>query len=352
MRIPESIRPGDTIGLVAPSFGAVIEPYATRLKAAIRNFEARGYKVKAAESCYMGDGLGISTKPEKAAEDLMRFWLDDSIDALISVGGGELMNETISCLDFDALKASRPKWFMGYSDNTNFLVPMAALADTAGIYGPCATGFGKPWEATENDAFAILEGTKTHFSGYPLFELPETGDTARKDEPLSPYVLTEPKILSSFVPGAGGVKKAEAEEIITFSGTFMGGCLDVLVNLSGTKFDGMKQFNESHRDVVWMLEACDLNPMSIRRSVWTLLNQGWFDHASGFLIGRPLASFRGEMMGVDAYNAVTDVIGHLGVPIIMDADFGHVSPMLPAVIGAESTIRVCGNDLEMTTRLS
>ncbi len=350
MRIPESIRPGDTIGLVAPSFGAVIEPYATRLQAAIRNFEARGYHVKAAESCYMGDGLGISTKPEKAAEDLMRFYLDDSVDALISVGGGELMNETISCIDFDRLREARPKWFMGYSDNTNCLMPMVMIADTAGIYGPCATGFGKPWEDTEKDAFAILEGTKKVFSGYPFYELPEAGDTARKDEPLAPYVLTEPKILSSYVPGEGGLKKAEEDETVTFSGIFMGGCLDVLVNLSGTKFDGMNRFNETHENVIWMLEACDLNPMAIRRSVWTLLNQGWFDHASGFLIGRPLASFREEMMGVDAYNAVTDVIGHLGVPVIMDADFGHVSPMLPAVIGAGTEVRARGNDLRMSVR--
>ena len=38
MNIPKSIKPGDTIGLVAPSFGAAIEPYITRLAAAIQKF--------------------------------------------------------------------------------------------------------------------------------------------------------------------------------------------------------------------------------------------------------------------------------------------------------------------------
>ena len=42
----------DTIGLVAPSFGAATEPYITRLAVAIRRFEDKGYKVVAAESVY------------------------------------------------------------------------------------------------------------------------------------------------------------------------------------------------------------------------------------------------------------------------------------------------------------
>ena len=85
--------------------------------------------------------------------------------------------------------------------------------------------------------------------------------------------------------------------------------------------------------------------MSIRRSVWSLLQNGWFDTASGFLIGRPLAAFRQEMMGVNAYNAVTDVLGACGVPIIMDCDIGHVSPMMPLVIGSLADVSVRGNNL-------
>ncbi len=81
--------------------------------------------MKAAPSCYKDDGLGISTDPKSAAEDLRAFYLDPDIDVLFSVGGGELMNETITHIDFDALAQAKPKWFVGYSDNTNFLFPMA-----------------------------------------------------------------------------------------------------------------------------------------------------------------------------------------------------------------------------------
>ena len=351
MRIPPFISPGDTIGLVAPSFGAVIEPYATRLRAAIETFEARGYKVKAAPSCYMDDGLGISTDPARAASDLMDFYLDDSIDALISVGGGELMCETISRIDFDALKGAPPKWFMGYSDNTNFIVPMAMGCDVAGIYGPCATGYGKPWEGTEEQAFGILEGRVSCVRGYEKFELPENGDSVRKADPLARYVLTEDKVLRSFVPSDGELREAGKDEEILMSGTLMGGCLDILTNLAGTSFADVKGFNAAHREVIWMLEACYLNPMSIRRAVWNLRESGFFESASGFIIGRPLASFREEMMGVDSYNAVTDMVKGCGVPVIMDADIGHVSPMMPLVIGADARVSVLGNDISVDMKL-
>ena len=105
------------------------------------------------------------------------------------------------------------------------------------------------------------------------------------------------------------------------------------------------------RPVIWVLEACDLNPMSIRRAVWTLLQRGWLRTASGFLVGRPLASFRGEMMGVDSYNAVTDLLAGAGVPVIMDCDIGHVPPMMPLVIGSEASVSVKGNDLTVRMNL-
>ena len=96
-----------------------------------------------------------------------------------------------------------------------------------------------------------------------------------------------------------------------------------------------------------MIEACDLTPMSIRRAMWSLAHNGWFDTAAGFLVGRPLASFRQEMMGVDSYNAVLDVVAGLDVPVIMDCDIGHIAPMVPLVIGADAGAFVRGNALQI-----
>lgn len=345
MRRPGSIKPGDTIGMVAPSYGAGTEPYITRFASAIRQFEERGYKIVCADSCYKTDGLGISTNPRDAAADVMKFYLDDKIDALIAVGGGELMNETISCMDFAKLGQADPKWFMGYSDNTNMIFPMATLCDVQGIYGPCACGFGKPWEDTEKAAIALLEGTCFTVKGHEKFERPDCYEGVEEADPLAKYVLTDPKILRSYLPEGKSLVLTKGDEEISFGGTLLGGCLDILENLSGTRFDGVKRFVQRGEKIVWVLEACDLSPMAIRRSIWHLKIQGWFDTAAGFLIGRPLAAFEQDQLGVDAYNAVTDMVEDLGVPVIMDCDIGHISPTIPLIIGSQAEVSVKGNDL-------
>ena len=348
MRFPEPLRPGATIGVCAPSFGATTEPYATRFAEAERRFKERGYKVLAGQTCHMSDGLGISTNPRTAAQELERFYCGGDTDAIISCGGGELMCETMAHIDLDRIAAAAPKWFMGYSDNTNFIFPLATCCRTAGIYAHCFTGFGKPWEQSELDAIALLEGSSYTVHGYEKFQLPEAGTEAKAADPLSPYILTEAKRLSSFVPGKDGrLVRAEPDRSIACSGTLLGGCLDVLANLCGTRLDTMEEFNRDADGVIWVLEACDGNPMDIRRALWHLDECGWFRKARGFLIGRPLAAFRQEMMGVDCYNAVTDIVEKYQVPVIMDADIGHIAPAMPLIIGSHASVAACGDNLDI-----
>lgn len=346
IKFPEFIAPGATIGITAPSFGATTEPYITRFNYAVSAFKKAGYKLKIGETCHKSDGLGISTSPEAAAHELMDFYLDDSLDAIISCGGGEMMCETISCIDFEHLSKAKAKWFMGYSDNTNFIFPMAVMCHTAGIYGPTITGFGKPWERPENDALGLLEGKINCVRGYEYFQSPEADEKISAQNPLAPYEFDEKQVLKTFVPKGG--KLVLTDSTVSFSGILLGGCLDVLANLVGTRFDSVNDFNRNSDKIVWVLEECDGNPMEIRRQIWHLQEAGWFDKACGFVIGRPLAAFRQSVMGVDCYNAVTDIIAKLNVPVIMDADVGHISPAMPLVIGAETKVVACNNVLSMT----
>ena len=65
--------------------------------------------------------------------------------------------------------------------------------------------------------------------------------------------------------------------------------MDCLVNLTGTSFDKVAEFQKKYRDdgILWFLESCDLNVMSIRRAMWHMKQAGWFENTKGFLIGRP-----------------------------------------------------------------
>ena len=372
MRIPKAIKLGDTIAIAAPSFGATTEPYTFRFQEAIRQFKERGYNVVIGDCCYKNDGLGISTDPKVAAAELEQFYLDPKIDAIFSCGGGELMCETVSYIDFKKLKKAPPKWFMGYSDNTNFILPLVTLCDVASIYGPNAPGFGKPWEQSEKDAWNILEGTSDTVFGYPMFQNPQV----ESEDPLSPYIYTDEKVLTTFISGnlqspktsesfeqvatksmpfktqtisndSSSLVRTTGEQTVTFSGILLGGCLDCLVGLSGTKLDGVNSFNQKNQKVIWVLESCDYNTMDIRRALWHLRQNGWFTNASAFIFGRPFAAFRQSLMGVDEYNAATGILGDLGVPLVFDADIGHIDPAMPLVIGANAQVSVKGNDIKI-----
>ncbi|MEV4099854.1 LD-carboxypeptidase [Nonomuraea sp. NPDC049649] len=66
MRYPPPLRPGDRIGVTAPSSG-VDESLRERLKVAIRAVEARGYEVVVG-SCMDGGGHVSAPAAERARE--------------------------------------------------------------------------------------------------------------------------------------------------------------------------------------------------------------------------------------------------------------------------------------------
>ena len=70
---------------------------------------------------------------------------------------------------------------------------------------------------------------------------------------------------------------------------------------------------------------------------------GWFQYVKGFLIGRPNSAYGQEMMGLDAYQAVLEVAGRKNVPVIMDADIGHLPPMMPIVSGSLAKVSAKDN---------
>ena len=338
MRYPEFLKKGDTIGFVAPSFGCNIEPYKTAFGRAQENFRNMGFGIQLGPNCYAGAGVGISNTPDKCGKEINDYYTSEKNNALISCGGGELMCETLDYIDFDLLKSARPKWYMGYSDNTNLTFLLETLCDTASIYGPCAAAFGQePWHPSISDAMSLLQGRKMVFTGYDGWEKESLRD---EEHPLLPYNITEPRVIKGF------------PESFSVEGRLIGGCLDCLANLIGTKYDHVGEFLERYKEdgFIWFIEACDLNPMSIRRAMWQLDAGGWFKYCKGFMIGRPLR-FGQEFLGVDQYSAVLGVVKRYNVPVVMDIDIGHLSPMIPIVCGSYARVTVSGQDMELSMEM-
>lgn len=336
MRYSKPLPPGGSIGFLAPSFGCATEPYKTAFLNAQRKFRKDGYRLSLGANCYVAEGVGISNTPESCGAEVMEMFASDA-DVLVSCGGGELMCEVLPFVDFERLKAMEPKWFMGYSDNTNLTFLLATLADTASVYGPCAASFGmEPPHQFLKDSLEVLTGKRKSVKGYGMWEKESLKD---EEHPLVALNLTEPLSIRSFLG------KKELSEPVSFRGRLIGGCMDCLTSLAGTRFDKTVSFLERYREdgFIWFLEACDLNVFAIRRAMWQMEEAGWFQYTKGFLIGRP---GNGEpLMNLDAYTAVLEVAGRKKVPVIMDVDLGHKPPMMPLVVGSVAEVCAAGNDI-------
>ncbi len=332
MRYPVFLRENGTIGFVAPSFGCATEPYKSGFLNAQKRWEEQGFHLQLGPNCYVEVGVGISNTPEKCGEELTAYYCDKNNDCLISCGGGELMCEILDFVDFEKIRQADPKWYLGYSDNTNFTFLLATLCDVASVYGPCAAAFGmEPLHPSLNDAMMLLQGKKLTMQGYDKWERESLKD---EEHPYAPYNLTETSVIKYYLPD--GMTNVD----INFTGRLLGGCMDCLVNFLGTKYDKVTEFTERYREdgIIWFLEACDLNLMGIRRAMWQMEHAGWFKHCKGFLIGRPRLGMGVEEFGIDSYQAVCEMLYHYQVPVLMDLDIGHLPPSMPLICGSMANV--------------
>ena len=337
MKKPANLKSNDKIAVIAPSFGVAEDPYKTRYLRSKKNFQNKGYEILEGQNVYLGLGVASSNSPQERAKEFMEAYQSDA-STIISVGGGELMCDILPFVDFELIKTLPAKMFMGFSDNANLTFTLTTIAEIQSIYGPNFPSFyERPWRLNQLDAMKMLQG-ETHFEGYPKWRRPiKKKITDTPLPPINPLARTRymaPKIIKPYNYQA------------PFEGMLLGGCLDCLINLCGTKFDNVSNFIEKYKDdgFIWYLEACDLNPLSIRRALFQLKQAGWFKYAKGFLIGRPLCHEQ-EIFGVDKYNAVTDILGGFNLPILMDIDLGHYAPSMPMKNGAKATISYIYNNI-------
>jgi muramoyltetrapeptide carboxypeptidase LdcA involved in peptidoglycan recycling len=318
---PKFLNDNSKLYFVAPSFGCTTFPYEERLLKAMRELEVLGYQIKLGKNCFKSEGIFASASPMERAEEFMEAYKSDC-DAIISVGGGELMVEMLDYVNFEQIKNLPPKWFMGFSDNTNLTYTLTTLCDIETIYGVNAPRFYDLSLVDAKDSLRMLHG-ESYFEGYQMFELNEI----EEEKPFNKINFDTNKIITPF-------KYTHA-----FEGIMLGGCLDCLVGLCGTKYDKTNEYIKKHKDegVIFYLESCDLNPISYRRALIQLKNAGWFDNVKGFVIGRAY-HYGEEIMGVSFESSTIDILSSFNVPILINVDLGHLKPSMPIRNGAKAKV--------------
>ena len=318
MRYPEKLAIGNTIGICAPSDGISEPEKIEKLNKAIKNLEQMGYKVIETESVRKSV-RGRSADAKKRAEEFMGLWKNDEVKLILYAGGGDFLMEMLDELDFEDLKKFSPKWTQGFSDITTISFALNTICDIPSVYCDAVKDYAmKPLYRNLEDSFKIMSGENVIQNSF------EKHADGKEDNEDYTYNLTKDTKWNNL--------KKEKEIIIR--GRALGGCLDCIDTLIGTKYDLVADYIKRYKKdgILWFLECFEMNTPQFQRILWKMKNAGYFKNCNGIIFGRPF--IMREDYGITANQAIIDAIGELNIPIITEADLGHIPPQLAMISGA------------------
>ncbi len=327
MKYAKFLKTNDTIAVPAPSAG-MRESSLVVYENAVKTFNKLGYKVLDSENKLKND-FHVSASKEIRAQEFMDMWKNPEVSTLISLAGGEFMVEILPYLNQTELTSVNPKLFQGFSDNTVLVYYLTTVLDIASIYHYNFNTFGmKRWHQTVKDSYSLLTGKKFSFNSLKRYESKRPEDQPGKE--LRGFKTNKK------VKWLSLLNKNEPTE---FEGRLIGGCLDILTVICGTGFDKTKDFIERYKQdgFIWYLETCDLTTPATIRALWQLKNAGWFEGVKGFIIGKPLINQ--EFRGITYEKAIIDALKEFNVPILHNADIGHVRPTIPVLNGSIGKVK-------------
>lgn len=322
MIYPKNLEKGYKIGVTATSSGLDSETDHRRLESAIEYFNELAYPVVETNNVRQEE-KGRSSDGQTRANELMELYKNPDVAAIISASGGNYLFEMLEYLDVDLIK-NNPKWFQGYSDNTGLTFTITTNLDIATIYSNNFGSFGmKDKHRSLIDNIRILQGQDFTQYSFDKYE----ANYHERVTGLESYVLDEDVSWKN-------IYMEDPDNGISMEGRAIGGCLDVLLNLVGTRYDKTKEFISRYKEdgILWYLESYDLSSEKLSVGLWQLKEAGWFENANGFIFGRP--AMYSSFYDIDYDEALLSVLGDLNLPIIMDADIGHRSPQFTMINGA------------------
>lgn len=327
MIYPKFLEKGDLIGVPAPSSGAYDELHVKKYENSKRKLENMGYRCVLSKNINKSDKCR-SASAEERAEEINEMFENEKIDMIMCASGGEFLVEILPYVKFEKILA-HPKFVQGFSDPTGLLFPLTTKYDIATIYGNNFGEYGtEEYDRSVTENLEILQGNLVEQENYEMFE----NERAESVTGLEGYNFTD-KVEWKVLNGTS----------VAIKGRIIGGCLDLIAELAGTKYDGTSKFIEKYQEdgIVWYFDNCDLSMEELIRTFWKLNELGYFKYTKGIIFGR--SGNNNSFLGYTVEEALKDsVINKLDIPIIYDADVSHKGPCLTIINGAIATIE-CNN---------
>jgi len=291
---PPALRPGDTVGIVAPASNVK----RADLEAGCEALRRAGYHPLYFDSILERD-LYFAGSVERRAREVEEMFVRDDVRAIVCARGGYGANYLLRELDLEKIKA-HPKIFVGYSDITTLLTYFHDAGGLITFHGPMVA---KDW---------------AHEDGVDLVSWQAAvSNTAAWDVPLG--------------AGVTGLVEGLAE------GTLYGGCLSILVASLSTP-DEIETAG-----TILFLEDLAAKPFQIDRMLMQLKLAGLLDEVHGIVFGEMLDCVQTANQGYTLQDVVRRIVGDLGVPVAFGVRSGHVSSgNITLPFGVQARLQVSG----------
>lgn len=280
------LKPGDTIGIVAPA-----SPSDTNfINEKIATFNNLGFNIKKGNHIYKTHGYLCGTDKERA-DDLMNMFIDPSVDAIVCFRGGYGSIRLIDNLNMNIIK-SHPKPFCGYSDITILLNYLTSKCGFTTFHGPMInSNFNDA--ITKDNFINVLTSSNKYFS-YDLKKFTNISVSNNSD----------------------------------FKGRLIGGNLSMICSSIGTPYE------VSFKNSIILLEEINENPYVIDRLLSQMIYANKFKDCNGIILGHFTdCSLSDYSKSFRLEEIITQKLLPLNIPIIKNFPSGHSYPNITLPIG-------------------
>lgn len=290
MIIPQKLKNGDTIGVIAPS-SPIVGDNVEELNQAKKIIEKLGFKVKYSRNIFSNTNNYSATAREKA-DDINEMFSDKDVKMIWCAKGGNNSNSTFEYIDYDNIKKN-PKIICGFSDITS-LTNM--ITEKTGLVTFSGTNFKTI--ATDETDYSLKEAIK-RFVDVSL-ELGEKGEEFQT------------------------IQAGMAE------GQLIGGNL----NLTSGMVAGKYSINFKNKILFLEELGFETEPAMASNFLYYMKQNGVFEQVKGIWLG----NYTHES-GIKLEDILVDTIGdEFKGPIIKSENFGHIDKKTVIPIGTMAQI--------------
>lgn len=309
MIYPSKLEKNDIIEIISPSNGVSLNKI-EKYENAVAKLISYGFKV--IEDKYVRNSVnGVSSNAQNRARELNYAITNKEVKALIACSGGDYLFQILDLIEFEKI-TDNVKWIQGQSDITSLLLYITTKYDLATIYSFNVKKYGD--------------------DGLPELMIKNNIDLFKEKIPIQKEYGFMLEGEQTNQPWKCITKDTDVE------GRIIGGCLESLKDLIGTKYDNVKEFiNKYKKDgIVWYFDVFNMSNENIVSTLWQFKSAGWFDGCSGILFGRIANEVTYTNLTLE--DAIKYNLEGLNIPILIDTDIGHTNPVLTIVNGSKVKI--------------